>query len=350
MNIKSSFKYKEKILILKNDAVGDLCQSLPAIYNIINTEDSDIEIYLSERSKNFRFLIKGKDIKFKIFNYDLNLIEKIKIIKKFFFEKIDKVYILTPKNFYFYLPFLFRSIKFFGLCINGPNNYKRPPLFLRKLLFKHVVNDREAIYKRDHTTKLQTDLTNSESSNINNDIQIKLKISDFLKKNLPTNYAYFHLKKDIIDKLNWSIEDLNKLFNFLLENYEHVVFTRDIEINNKNDLLKEKFKTIDFEKNKIFNKNLSTKIILYDNIKGEDLYETILNSSKVIAFHGMMTNLASINKKNTIDMWFCDIKNYNDYRNYRNAFYEFKPKYKGYNFIIPSKRIDKTIKKLSNFI
>ena len=64
----------------------------------------------------------------------------------------------------------------------------------------------------------------------------------------------------------------------------------------------------------------------------------------------MMTNLASISKKRTIDMWFCDIKNYNDYQNYRNAFYEFKPKYKGYNFIIPSKRIDKTIKKLSNFI
>ena len=96
--------------------------------------------------------------------------------------------------------------------------------------------------------------------------------------------------------------------------------------------------------------NLSTKIILYDNIKGEDLYGTIVNSSKVIAFHGMMTNLASINRKNTIDMWFCDIKNYNDYRNYRNAFYEFKPKYKGYNFIIPSKEIDKTIRKLSNFI
>lgn len=141
-----------------------------------------------------------------------------------------------------------------------------------------------------------------------------------------------------------------KLFNFLLDNYEHVVFTRDIEINDKDDLLKEKFKTVDFDNNKIFNNNLSTKIILYDNIKGVDLYETILKSSKVIAFHGMMTNLASINKNNTIDMWFCDIKNYDDYRNYRNAFYEFKPKYKGYNFIIPSKRIDKTIKKLSNFI
>ena len=341
----------EKIIVFKNDAVGDLTQSLKAIKNIAKThKDKIIEIYLSERSEKFNFLINYENVKFKKLNYDLNIFEKINLIFYLLKNKISNIYILTPKNFYFYLPFLFRSIKFFGLCINGPNNYKRPPLFLRKLLFKHVVNDREAIYKRDHTTKLQTDLTNSESSNINNDIQIKLKISDFLKKNLPTNYAYFHLKKDIIDKLNWSIEDLNKLFNFLLENYEHVVFTRDIEINNKNDPLKEKFKTIDFENNKIFNKNLSTKIILYDNIKGEDLYETILNSSKVIAFHGMMTNLASINKKNTIDMWFCDIKNYNDYRNYRNAFYEFKPKYKGYNFIIPSKRIDKTIKKLSNFI
>ena len=91
-------------------------------------------------------------------------------------------------------------------------------------------------------------------------------------------------------------------------------------------------------------------IVLYDNIEGEDLYKTIINSSKVIAFHGMMTNLASISKKKVIDMWFCDIKNFNDYKNYRNAFYEFKPKYDGYNFIIPSKQIDKTIKKLSNFI
>ena len=30
--------------------------------------------------------------------------------------------------------------------------------------------------------------------------------------------------------------------------------------------------------------------------------------------------------------------------------HEFKPKYNGYDFIIPSKKIDKTIKKLSNFI
>tara|TARA_B100001093_G_C26626412_1_gene926924 strand:+ start:122 stop:832 length:711 start_codon:yes stop_codon:yes gene_type:complete len=236
------------------------------------------------------------------------------------------------------------------LCINGPNNYKRPSKFLRKYLFKYVINDRGAIYKRDHTTKLQSKLTKERNDVSINDINIKIKTSDFLNKNLPNNYAYFHLKKSIIDKLNWNFEDLIRLFNFFLEKYDHVVFTRDIEKLNKKDFLKEKFQTFDFRNKKVLNQNLSTKILLYDNIEGEDLYETINNSSKVIAFHGMMTNLASINKNKTVDMWFCDMKNYNDYRNYRNAFYEFKPKYIGYNFIIPSKNIGKTIKKLSKFI
>tara|TARA_Y100000992_G_C21265421_1_gene493703 strand:- start:1116 stop:2156 length:1041 start_codon:yes stop_codon:yes gene_type:complete len=341
----------EKIIVFKNDAVGDLTQSLTAINNIINFhKDKIIEIYLSERSEKFSFLINSKNVIFKKLNYNLNIIEKFKIIFFLLKNKISNIYILTPKKFYFYLPLLFKNIKFFGLCINGPDNYKRPSLFLRKKLFRYVVNDRGANYKRDHTTKIQADLTNAEGFNQNNNIEIKVKVSDFLKKNLPDNYAYFHLKKNITDKLNWNINDLYKLFNFLLKNYEHVIFTRDIEINNKDDLLKEKFKTIDFSNKEILNKDLKTKIILYDKIEGEDLYETIVNSSKVIAFHGMMTNLASITKKKTIDMWFCDIKNYNDYRNYRNAFYEFKPKYNGYNFIIPSKQIDKTIKKISKFI
>ncbi len=341
----------EKVIVFKNDAVGDLTQSLKAINNIIDGhKDKTIEVYLSERSEKFSFLINKKNIIFKRINYDLNLSEKIKLIFHLIKNKITNIYILTPKNFYFYLPFFFRSIKFYALCINGPNNYKRPPLFLRKYLFKYIINDRAAIFKRDHTSKLQADLTQKKNINVADNINIELKISDLLNKNLPNNYAYFHLKKSITDKLSWNIDDLFKLFNFFLENYDHVVFTRDIEKNNKDDFLKGKFKTIDFRNNKVLEQNLNSKILLYDNIEGEDLYNTIFNSSKVIAFHGMMTNLASINKKSIIDMWFCDIKNYNDYKNYRNAFYEFKPKYNGYDFIIPSKNINKTIKKLSNFI
>ena len=343
----------EKVIVLKNDAVGDLTQSLKVINNIINSHQSkNIEIYLSERSEKFNFLInnKNKNIIFKKVNYNLRLIDKIKLLNHIFKNKIKNIYILTPKNFYYYLPFFFRSIKFYALCINGPNYYQRPSQFLRKYLYKYIINDRGAIFKREHTTKLQSDLTKDKNTNIANNIHINLKISNFLKKNLPNNYAYFHLKKNITDKLNWKNNDLLKLFNFFLEKYDHVVFTRDIEKDNQKDYLKEKFKTFDFKNKEISNLNLNSKIFLFDNIEGEDLYKTISNSSKVIAFHGMMTNLASIEKKKTVDMWFCDIKNYNDYRNYRNAFYEFKPKYNGYNFIIPSKQIDKTIKKLSNFI
>ena len=343
---------EEKIIVLKNDAVGDLTQSLKAIKNIINTHQNKIiEIYLSERSEKFNFLISNNNnIKFKKLSYDLKIIDKLKLIIYLLKNKISNIYILTPKNFYFYLPLLFRNIKFFGLCINGRNNYKRPSLFLRKYLFRYVINDRGATYRRVHTTELQDDLTKENISNTKNNIEVKLNNSNILNENLPDNYIYFHLKKNITDKLNWNIDDLIKLFNFLLEKYEHVIFTRDIEINNREDHIRKKFMIIDFKNNTILNKDLDSKIVLYDNIEGEDLYKTIINSSKVIAFHGMMTNLASIKKKKVVDMWFCDIKNYNDYKNYRNAFYEFKPKYNGYNFIIPSKQIDKTIRKLSNFI
>ena len=60
----------------------------------------------------------------------------------------------------------------------------------------------------------------------------------------------------------------------------------------------------------------------------------------------MMTSLGAINKKNILDLYHCNIKNWNDYRNYRNSFYEFKPKYFGYDFIIPNKNIRKTIRKM----
>ena len=175
----------EKIIVFKNDAVGDLTQSLKAIKNITNIhKDKIIEIYLSERSEKFNFLINAGNVKFKKLNYDLKVIEKLKLILYLFKNKISNIYILTPKNFYFYLPLLFRNIKFFGLCVNGHNNYKRPSLFLRKYLFKYVINNRGAVYRREHTTKLQANLTNEESLSETNKPEIKLKISNFLKENL----------------------------------------------------------------------------------------------------------------------------------------------------------------------
>ena len=86
--------------------------------------------------------------------------------------------------------------------------------------------------------------------------------------------------------------------------------------------------------------------MLFDNIVGEDLFNVIKYAHIVVSFHGMMTNLASLLKKPVLDLWHCRINSWEDYRKYRNAFYEFKPKYKDYDFTTPKKSIKKTINKI----
>ena len=335
-----------EIIIFKNDATGDLTHSLRAINNIItNNKDKNIIIYLSERSKNFSFLINNKNITFKIVNYNLTLIQKIQIFCFILVNDISKAYILTPKSFYFLLPPIFRKTKFYGLCINGSNNYKRPQEFLRKYFFKYVINNRSAIFKRDSTEMIQYELTkNINQLNLESKININVEVSDVLKKYLPKDYFYFHLNKQRLDELGWGIAEIKLLLNEILKYSPNVVITKDIEFDENSKILKENFNSFDFKTNNYLNKN--KKIIFFDNIDGKDIYNVITLSKKIIAFHGMMTSLGAINKKNILDLYQCNIKNWNDYRNYRNSFYEFKPMYSGYDFIIPSNDINKTIRKM----
>ena len=286
-----------EIIIFKNDAVGDLTHSLHAINNIIiNNKDKNIIIYLSDRSKNFSFLINNKKITFKIVNYNLSLIQKIQIFCFILVNNISKAYILTPKSFYFLLPPIFRKTKFYGVCINGIDNYKRPQEFLRKYLFKYVINDRSAIYKRDSTEMIQYELTkNINQLNPETEININVEISDVLKKYLPRNYCYFHLKKQRLDALEWGISEIKLLLDELLKYSPNVVITKDIEVDENSKILKENFNSFDFKSNNYLNKN--KKIIFFDNIDGKNIYNVITLSKKIIAFHGMMTSLGAINKK-----------------------------------------------------
>ncbi len=302
----------KKIIIFKNDAVGDLVQSLPAINNIINHNiQNEILIYLSERSKNFDFLFNFKNVKVKIVKYNLTIKEKIKIIYDLLFNSIYSIYILTPKNFYFYLPFFFRKIKFYAICLNSVNNYKRPNIFLRKYLYKYSINDRGTHYKRKSTMELQNDLT---------------KDLNFKKK------------------LGWGYNELKKLLNEFLNYSDNVVLTKDIENNENIDIYKKDFNFIDFSNGE--KKINNSKIYLYNNISGSDLLNVINDSYIVVAFHGMMTNLASINNNRVLDLFLCEINSKKDYMRYKNAFYEFKPNYKKYDFIVPSKNFDKTLRKM----
>ena len=92
-----------KIIILKNDRTGDLFVSTPTINKILNKHQSQkIEIFLSNINHKFSFLYPN--INKRVINMDLNLIDKIYIFFYFLFNKISDVYILTPKNFYYYFP------------------------------------------------------------------------------------------------------------------------------------------------------------------------------------------------------------------------------------------------------
>ena len=339
---------KKKIIIFKNDAVGDLVQSLQSINNIVRKNpENEIIIYLSERSKNFSFLIEKDNIIVKILNYDLSLIEKIQIFKFLLVNNIVSIYILSPKKFYFYLPLFFRKIKFYALCINSTNNYKRPGNFLRKFLYKFVINNRDSVTKRKSTMDLQNELTKYNQYYDRYTIKTSLAIKHHDRLNIK-DYIYFHLKLSNFKKLGWGYKELKTLLNEFLKYNENVIFTKDLENNSDLKIYKENFNIIDFLSGE---KRINdSKIYLYDNISGIDLFNVINKADKIIAFHGMMTNLASINKNQVLDLFLCEINSISDYRRYKNAFYEFKPVYKNYDFIIPSKDLKKTIRKMKFFL
>ena len=97
---------KKKVLILKNDRGGDLLNSISCISTLL-TKNNEVTIYLSNFNFGFNFLFKNANIK-KI-NYNLNLIDKIVIFFHILINKYDEVFILTPKNYYYYLPLFFNK-------------------------------------------------------------------------------------------------------------------------------------------------------------------------------------------------------------------------------------------------
>ena len=125
---------------------------------------------------------------------------------------------------------------------------------------------------------------------------------------------------------------------------DDIVLTKDIEIDENNILFSKNFNSYDFKFNKFIDKKRN--VLFLNNIVGEDLFNVIKYSDKVIAFHGMMTSLGFLLKKPVLDLFHCKINSWEDYRRYRNSFYEFKPQYDDYDFIIPKKDINKTINKI----
>jgi len=335
-----------KIVIFKNDRIGDLIPSIPAINIIIDkNKDKKIVIYLSEINYKMKFLFDKKNVEVISVKYKLSLKNRICIFYFFFLSKISHVYILRPKNFFFFLPlvFFFKKIKFYGLCLDGTNNYKRPNNFLRKFLTKFVINDRGTFKKRISREILQLNLVNKDSK-ISFEEYCDFNLSSTLKKILPSNYCLIHYKKKMFEDLKWGRNGLNKIINEILKYYPNVVLINDIEPSDDNFFFKNEYNWYDFKEN-IYEKN-NSKILYLENIDGKDLFNAIKFSKKTIACHGTITLLGNLIKVPILDMFYYKIESKDDYHRYKNSFHEHMPNHYNYDFIIPNKNINKTIQKM----
>ena len=318
----------KNIIIFKNDRLGDLFHSLNGINNIMNEHKNDnIEIYLSNYSKNFSFLFNRTNVKINYLNYHLSFIERFKIFKIFLNNSIDKVFILSPKNFFFYLSFFFKQTKFYGVTIKEINK-DRPILYIKKFLFKSIVNNRKVKKKGESIKNIIEDLC---SNNLPSNIQMinTNPTSNFNFGIFSHNkYCHFHFKRFLYEKKKWSFSNLNSFFNILIKNKYKVLLTSDIEKNEFNKIFKDKFKTINFENTNIneLSSNLNEDIIYLENIESLDLFNLIKNASLVVSPHGTMTVMASYLKVPVLDIFDNTIN--------KIAFYEYKPDNKNYKFMI----------------
>ena len=332
----------KKILILKNDRVGDLFNSLEAINLIIkNNSDASIEIILSEISKNLNFLFNLNHVKVSYLPYHLTFYDKLKLVSKIIKNSFNKIYILSPKNFYFYLPLISKS-KFYAISIKNFNK-SRPSNFLSKKLFKNVVNDRENKKIEDNISSLLIKLcSNGRTFNQNNVLNHNPILSDLFIQNIGlfSNFIHFHYKHNIFNKNGWDFNKFLKLLQNLSNNYK-IILTSDFGNFQYHKKFLEYFSNLNFDKS-VNEINLDKKIHYLHNINTSDLFKLVSMSNTVISPHGAMTVMGSYLKKNVIDIFDTNID--------IMAFREYKPINSNYNFLIIKPDFKKILFKIRKFL
>jgi|TARA_B100000959_G_scaffold150770_1_gene158177 hypothetical protein len=338
----------DKILILKNDRGGDLFTSLLTISSLKNKYEN-ITIYLSELNIGFDFLFK--DFKIKKVSYNLSIYDKFKILKDIIINKYKEIYILSPKSYYFYLPFFFRNIKFYAIVYNGRKRL-RPNKSLRKFLYKYQIVYRNKLNEFSYR-ELQTKLLEKD---INFDYNFKNLTIPEVNNNfinvIPSDYIFFQFRYKFFDEINWSNQNIKDFIIFLSNKYKYVLFCSDIESNKRSDYYSKFFiknySTIDLNNNS--KSVLNNKNIFYlKNLNSLDLFFIIKNSSISLAKDGVVSHIAYFHNKKCHNLFNFKISNLQDYKHQKISYSEW---YKGMNlkFSILNENVNKAIKKINRHI
>ncbi len=332
----------KKILILKNDRVGDLFNSLDGINSIISDHsDYEVEIVLSNISKDLNFLFNLKNVRVSFLPYRLSMLNKFSFFQKILINSYDKIFILSPKNIYFYAP-LFCKSKFYAITIKNSNK-SRPTKFLKNKLYKYLENNRDEKKINESINSLIFKLcSNNSFSSYKNILNNNPKGSVLFNKNLNLfkNFIHVHYKNYIFINNGW---DINKFFSLLNElSKEHnIILTSDFGRFDYHKHFLSNFSYLDFS-NSISEINLKNKIHYLHNIGTSDLFKLVSMSNSVISPHGAMTVMASYLDKKVIDIFDQNIT--------INAFREYKPKNKKYNFLIIKSDYNKILFKINKFL
>ena len=333
----------KKVLILKNDRTGDLFVSLKAINRIITKyKNNKLIIFLSQTNHKFSFLFPS--ISKKIFPMDLGAVHKIKIFFYFLTNKIDSVFILTPKNFYYYLPFIFRKIKFYAITIKSKKS--RPNNFFLKYLHKYVVIDRLNLTKRNSSYNVQKNLI---MLNVGDEDKNNLQTNYYLNHKFiyPRNYIFFHYKHNLFNSLlEWDLDKIVKLINFFVkQKNNYVLFSSELDNKTINNFFENKFNTFDYKNNK---KNFTNneKIIFLKDIDGYNLFDVVKKSSKVICPEGIISHMSFFLNKPLLSLIHFRLKNKQAFRDQLISCKEWFPP-NNYNYCVLKKDFLKSINKIS---
>lgn len=313
----------KNILVIKNDRLGDFAISLPAFNLILNKyKNEKITFILSDINYGFSFLLKKKNVDFIKTSYSLNFFERLNILFFLLFNKIDKIYIFRPKNYFFFLSFVFRKIKFIGICVKN-KGILRPNKFFLKYLDYYLINDRDANGARKSIVELQIEAIRFSTNNLENLIN-NLNPVTLVNDNLPNNYILVHYKHAIFKQGKWTINNFISLLK-KISIFKKTILITDLDNDDYKNFFYKSFTSIDLKK-KIDNKKIKdNNIIFIDNAASENLAYIIKNAELVVACHGTMTMLASYFNVKTLDLYYIN-KNINNYKKqYINSFREFRP-------------------------
>ena len=319
----------DKILILKNDRAGDLFTSLKLISSLISRYSS-IKIYLSELNAGFSFFFINKKIK--VVNFNLTIIDKLFIFLDILLNNYKKVYILTPKSFYFILPFIFRNIKFYSIVYDSEKKL-RPSKYLRKYLYKYKIIYRNKINSKSYRD-LQLDLLENNDIYDNDYLSLNIpKINKKLKNILPKKFIFFQFRYLFFNKLGWGIKEFDYIMSVLHKKYEYVLFSSDLESNkisdNFNLYFKQNYSIID-TKNYIHTKNsINQKTFYLEKVNALNLFYILKESKINVAKEGIVGHLSFFHQKKCHNLFNFDIKTKKDVYHQKISYSEWC---KGMNF------------------